>query len=77
MIELRRYNAADFIEVESHTSSKGNIKKYTNGEQWIKVDGFGYESLAEVLELGLQSTGISLQLGTTYQIEAQPTHRFE
>lgn len=55
---LRKYSAVDFVEIEAHTSSKGNICKYSNGKQWIKVNGFGYETLAEVL-----SSRVALQLG--------------
>lgn len=32
----------------AETSSKGNQEKWKDGEQWYKLDQFGYEALAEV-----------------------------
>lgn len=35
--------------VETITPSKGTAEKYTDGKVWVKLDRFGYESLAEVV----------------------------
>ena len=45
----RVFAISQFSRVACDTSSKGNLVKYSNGSQWVKVDHFGYESLAEVV----------------------------
>lgn len=43
------YEQDQFKLINNSTTSKGNIEKYTDGNLWLKLDSFGYESLAEVV----------------------------
>lgn len=56
--DLRVFAVSQFNRVICNTSSKGNLVKYSTGNQWIKVNHFGYESLAEVI-----SSRVALALG--------------
>ena len=49
-MKMLRYliSKSDFMLGKSTPSSIGNVSKYTNGLQWVKLNDLGYEDIAEV-----------------------------
>ena len=49
----------------AETSSKGNQEKWLDGENWYKLDQFGYEALSETLISILKRTRLLRLCGTS------------